>query len=116
MQETSSEILDRAFAALSDPTRRQIVMRLSEGEATVTELAEPFTISLPAVSKHIRVLERAGLIEQGRNAQQRPCKLVPERLRMVNEWLAHYGQLWDDRLDRLELHFETKPKKGKKKR
>lgn len=106
MNSTNSEILDRAFAALSDPTRRQIVMRLSEGPATVTELAEPFTISLPAVSKHIRVLERAGLIEQGRSAQRRPCTLVPERLRMVNEWLAHYGKIWDDRLDRLEMHFD----------
>lgn len=111
MNETSTEILDRAFAALSDPTRRQIVVRLSEGEATVTELAEPFEISLPAISKHIRVLERAGLIEQGRRGQQRPCRLVPERIRMVNEWLAHYGQLWDDRLDRLELHLESKGKR-----
>ncbi len=102
-----SEILDRAFAALSDPTRRRIVMRLADGEATVSELAEPFAMSLPAVSKHIRVLERAGLITQRRQAQRRPCNLVPERLRLVTEWLERYGALWEDRLDRLEAHLDS---------
>lgn len=101
-----TELLDRAFAALSDPTRRQIVSRLSAGEATVTELAEPFDISLPAVSKHIRVLERAGLIEQRRQGQRRPCNLVPERMQLVEQWLAQYSNLWEDRLGRLEQHLD----------
>lgn len=112
---TESEILDRAFAALSDPTRRQIVERLAQGEATVGELAEPFSITLPAVSKHIHVLERAGLIEQRRSAQRRPCNLVPERLRLVSDWLAQYGALWEDRLGRLESHLaNTTDSKGTK--
>lgn len=102
----TAEMLDRAFSALADPTRRQIVRRLAEGEATVTELAKPFKMSLPAVSKHIHVLERAGLIEQRRQGQRRPCNLVPERMRMVEEWLAQYGSLWEDRLDRLEAHLD----------
>ena len=111
---TDSETLDRTFAALADPTRRQIVMRLSRGEATVTELAEPFSISQPAVSKHLRVLERAGLIEQRREAQRRPCRIVPQRLRLVNDWLEQYEALWNERLDRLEAHLETVQKKEKK--
>ncbi|MGH2907114.1 MAG: ArsR/SmtB family transcription factor [Solirubrobacterales bacterium] len=108
-----SQILDRAFAALSDPTRREIVMRLAEGEATVTELAKPFAISLPAVSKHIRVLERAGLIEQRRQAQRRPCRIVPNRLREVTEWLEQYSALWDARLDRLTAHLDEIQKRPK---
>lgn len=103
--DTTSEILDNAFAALSDPTRRQMIRRLAEGEATVTELAEPFAISMPAISKHIRVLERAGLIEQRRQGQRRPCNLVPERLRMVEQWLAQYQTVWEDRLGRLQEHL-----------
>ena len=82
-----------------------MIRRLAEGEATVTELAEPFAISMPAISKHIRVLERAGLIEQRRQGQRRPCNLVPERLRMVEQWLAQYQTVWEDRLGRLQEHL-----------
>lgn len=90
------------FAALADPTRRAILARLAEGEASVTELAEPFAMSLPAISKHLKVLERAGLISRSREAQWRPCKLEPEPLRDVADWLAQYRTLWDDSLDRLD--------------
>jgi DNA-binding transcriptional ArsR family regulator len=90
------------FAALADPTRREILARLAEGEASVTELAEPFAMSLPAISKHLKVLERAGLISRGREAQWRPCKLEPEPLRDVADWLAQYRTLWDDSLERLD--------------
>jgi DNA-binding transcriptional ArsR family regulator len=110
---TESETLDRAFAALADPTRREIIVRLSSGEATVSELAAPFPISLPAISKHIRVLERAGLIEQRKQAQQRPCRIVPERLRLVNDWLEQYEALWSDRLDRLSVHLKDVQDKSK---
>lgn len=110
-----SEILDRSFSALADPTRRAILARLSHGEATVSELAEPFAISQPAVSKHLKVLEHAGLIERRRDAQRRPCRIVPERLRLVNNWLEQYEALWNDRLDRLEAHLETTKRKGKAK-
>jgi DNA-binding transcriptional ArsR family regulator len=94
--------LSTTFAALADPTRRAILARLSAGEATVTELAEPFDISLPAVSKHLKVLERAGLIERGREAQWRPCRLKAERLREVDEWMEQYRSFWEDRLGRLD--------------
>jgi DNA-binding transcriptional ArsR family regulator len=87
---------------LADPTRRAILTRLSRGEATVSELAEPFAISQPAVSRHLRVLKDAGLIEEGRLAQYRPRRLRPEPLREVSNWLDQYRKLWDDRLDRLE--------------
>ena len=90
------------FSALADPTRRAILARLAEGEASVTELAEPFAMSLPAISKHLKVLERAGLISRGREAQWRPCKLEPEPLRDVADWLAQYRTLWDESLDRLD--------------
>jgi DNA-binding transcriptional ArsR family regulator len=106
-------MLDRAFAALSDPTRREIVVRLSRGEATVSELAAPFSISLPAISKHIRVLESAGLIEQRRQAQTRPCRIVPEQLRLVTEWLEQYEALWSNRLDRLAGHLKDVQDKSK---
>jgi len=94
--------LSATFAALADPTRRAILARLSAGEATVTELAEPFEISLPAVSKHLKVLERAGLIERGREAQWRPCRLKAERLREVDQWMEQYRRFWEDRLGRLD--------------
>ncbi len=94
--------LDATFAALADPTRRAILARLAAGEATVTELGAPFAMSLPAVSKHLRVLERAGLIERGRDAQRRPCRLVAGRLREVSEWLDDYRRFWDESLDRLD--------------
>ena len=98
--------LSTTFAALADPTRRAILARLSGGEATVTELAEPFEISLPAVSKHLKVLERAGLIERGREAQWRPCRLKAERLREVDEWVDQYRRFWEDSLGRLDEYLK----------
>lgn len=94
--------LSATFAALADPTRRAILARLASGEATVTELAAPFHMSLPAVSKHLKVLERAGLIERGREAQWRPCRLRPEALKEVDDWVEQYRAQWEQRLDRLE--------------
>jgi DNA-binding transcriptional ArsR family regulator len=101
----SAEQLDATFFALADPTRRAILARLATGEKSVKDLAEPFAISAPAVTKHLKVLERAGLISQGRQAQWRPCKLEPKPLRDVSNWLEEYRQLWDDRLDRLEEYL-----------
>jgi len=97
--------LSTTFAALADPTRRAILARLTSGEATVTELAEPFAMSLPAVSKHLKVLERAGLIARGREAQWRPCRLDPAPLRDANEWLETYRQFWEESFDRLAEHL-----------
>jgi len=94
--------LSTTFAALADPTRRAILARLSSGEATVTELAEPFDLSLPAISKHLKVLQRAGLIAQGRKAQWRPCRLEGGPLKDVTEWLEHYRRHWDESFDRLD--------------
>ena len=99
--------LDRTFAALSDPTRRAIVERLADGEASVTELAAPFAMSLPAVSKHLKVLEKAGLISRGRKAQWRPCRLEPEPLKEASDWLEEYRRLWEERLDRLDEYLRT---------
>jgi DNA-binding transcriptional ArsR family regulator len=93
--------LSTTYAALADPTRRAILARLAAGEATVGELAEPFTMSLPAVSKHLKVLERAGLISRGRKAQWRPCRLKPEPLKDAAQWLDHYRRFWDGSFDRL---------------
>jgi DNA-binding transcriptional ArsR family regulator len=101
------EQLDRTFAALSDPTRRAIVERLADGEASVTELAAPFAMSLPAVSKHLKVLEKAGLISRGRRAQWRPCRLEPEPLKEASDWLEEYRRLWEERLDRLDEYLRT---------
>jgi DNA-binding transcriptional ArsR family regulator len=98
--------LDHVFSALADPTRRAILARLAEGEASVTELAEPFEMSLPAVSKHIKVLERAGLISRGREAQFRPCRLEPEGLKEASGWLAFYRRFWEGSLDRLAAFLE----------
>jgi len=94
--------LSATFAALADPTRRAILARLAAGEASVTELAEPFAMSMPAVSKHRKVLERAGLIAHGREAQWRPCRLEPARLKDVSDWVEEYRQIWEQRLDRLD--------------
>ncbi len=94
--------LSATFAALADPTRRAILARLVEGEAPVTELAEPFAMSLPAVSKHLKVLERARLIERSRHAQWRPCRLAPEPLQEVADWVERYRRFWEERLDRLD--------------
>lgn len=101
----AADHLSTTFAALADPTRRAILARLSSGESTVTELAEPFAISLPAVSKHLKVLERAGLIERGREAQWRPCRLKAERLREVDEWVDQYRKFWEDRFGRLDEYL-----------
>src|SRR5437660_8328111 len=90
------------FAALSDPTRRAILARLAHGEATVMELAEPFKLSLPGVSKHLKVLARAGLITQGRKAQWRPCRLAPAPLKDVADWVEHYRSVWEERLGQLD--------------
>jgi DNA-binding transcriptional ArsR family regulator len=94
--------LSTTFAALADPTRRAILARLARGQAMVTELAAPFNLSLPAISKHLKVLQRAGLIEQGRQAQWRPCRLRPERLRDVADWVGQYRRQWEDSFDRLD--------------
>ena len=97
--------LDALFTALSDRTRRDIVARLSTGEATVKELAEPYAMSLQAVSQHIRVLERSGLISQGRHRQTRPCRLEPEALEAALSWIEESRRTWSDRMDRLETHL-----------
>ena len=93
--------LSTTFAALADPTRRAILARLALGEATVTELAAPFDMSLPGISKHLKVLQRAGLIEQGRHAQWRPCRLQPQPLRSVADWVDQYRRHWEESFDRL---------------
>ncbi|GAK45795.1 transcriptional regulator, ArsR family [Tepidicaulis marinus] len=97
--------LSQTLAALADPTRRAILARLASGEASVSELAEPFDMSQPAVSKHLKVLEKAGLITRGRKAQYRPCKLDPGPLKDVAAWLEHYRQFWDESLGRLEAYL-----------
>ena len=98
--------LSYTFAALADPTRRAILARLAAGETTVTELAEPFHMSLPAVSKHLKVLERAGLISRGREAQWRPCRLEAGPLKDVDEWMERYRRFWDESLDRLDEYLQ----------
>jgi DNA-binding transcriptional ArsR family regulator len=100
-----TDVLDRTFSALSDPTRRAILTRLADGEASVTELAAPFAMSLPAVSKHLKVLERAGLISRGRRAQWRPCRLEVEPLKTAADWLEEYRAQWEVRLDRLDRYL-----------
>jgi DNA-binding transcriptional ArsR family regulator len=107
--------LNAVFGALADPTRRAILARLASGEVTVNELAEPFAMSQPAVSKHLKVLERAGLIARGRDAQRRPCRLRPESLKTVAEWVAHYEHFWTESFDRLDEYLKTlKAKEGQK--
>ena len=103
---SSPQQLDAVFAALADPTRRAIVTRLAEGEATVLELAAPFDISLPAISRHLKVLESAGLIARGRDAQRRPCRLNPDRLEAVSAWAEHTRRAWEQRFDRLEGYLK----------
>ena len=97
--------LNATFAALADPTRRAILARLASGEATVSELAAPFDMSLPGISKHLKVLQRAGLIEQGRQAQWRPCRLQPEPLREVADWVGQYRRHWEESFERLDAYF-----------
>jgi len=106
--------LSATFAALADPTRRAILSRLVTGECSVTELAEPFDMSLPAVSKHLRVLERAGLIARGREAQWRPCRIQGEPLKQVADWAERYRHLWEARLDRLDDYLRELTQKEKK--
>ncbi len=102
---TETDPLSLIFAALADPTRRAMLERLAQGPATVKELAEPFDISLPAISKHLKVLEHAGLIERGREAQRRPAQLKAEPLRNAADWLESYREYWEDNLDRLEAYL-----------
>jgi DNA-binding transcriptional ArsR family regulator len=104
--------LDTTFAALADPTRRAILARLASGEASVTELAEPFEMSMPAISKHLKVLERAGLIARGRAAQTRPCRLNAKPLHDVSEWVEQYRQFWEQSLDRLEEYLQELQAQG----
>jgi DNA-binding transcriptional ArsR family regulator len=106
--------LSATFAALADPTRRAILARLALGETTVGELAEPFEMSLPAVSKHLKVLEHAGLITRGREAQWRPCRIETQALKEVDDWLERYRRIWEERLDRLEDYIKTIQAKEKK--
>jgi len=98
--------LNLMFAALADPTRRSILGKLAERDATVNDLAEPFAMTQQAISKHLKVLERAGLISRSRTAQSRPCRLVPERLDLAVEWIERHRQVWADRFDRLDAHIE----------
>lgn len=102
----ASDPLSLTLAALADPTRRAILSRLSQGKATVGELAAPFDMSMPAISKHLKVLERAGLIERGRQAQWRPCRLRPEPLREASAWIEQCRAEWDDRFDRLDEYLQ----------
>src|SRR5246127_5934566 len=104
--------LTSTFAALADPIRRAILGRLVSGEASVTELAEPFQISLPAISKHLKVLERAALIARGRDAQRRPCRLRTEALREVSEWAEHTRRAWEERFDRLDQYLQQAQAQG----
>lgn len=111
------DILDATFAALADPTRRAILSRLANGEATVNELAAPFSMTQPAISKHLKVLERAGLISRGRAAQTRPCRLEAQALREASQWIERYRDLWEDSFDRLDMHLrkaQSAKRKGKK--
>jgi DNA-binding transcriptional ArsR family regulator len=110
----TADHLTETFAALADPTRRAILARLASGEASVTELAEPFKMSLPAVSKHLKVLERAGLIARSREAQWRPCRLEASPLKDVSDWVAHYRKFFDESFDRLDDYLEELKKKEKK--
>jgi DNA-binding transcriptional ArsR family regulator len=112
----TSERLDATFAALADPTRRAILARLASGEASVIELAKPFRISQPAISKHLRVLERAGLISRGRDAQRRPRRLEAQPLAEASSWLEHYRQFWGKRFQRLDALLEAMQASEKKAR
>ena len=109
----SPDRLDATFAALADPTRRAILARLARGDVSVTELAVPFDMSLPAISKHLKVLERAGLITRGREAQWRPCRLRPKALEAAAGWIERYRRLWDDSFDRLDEYVNQLKAKEK---
>ena len=107
----SPDRLNATFAALADPTRRAILARLASGETSVSELAEPFEMSLPAVSKHLKVLQRAGLIARGREAQWRPCRLAAGPLKDASDWLEHYRRFWEESFDRLEDYLRDLQKR-----
>jgi len=109
----ASDLLSVTFAALADPTRRAMLARLALGEASVTELAKPFDLSLPGVSKHLKVLQRAGLITQGRNAQWRPCRLEAGRLKEASEWVGEYRRFWDESFQRLDVVLQEMIKEEK---
>jgi DNA-binding transcriptional ArsR family regulator len=113
----ATDALSQTLSALADPTRRAILARLSQGAATVNELAAPFDISLPAVSRHLKVLESAGLISRGREAQWRPCELAPEPLKAVDTWLSKYRRHWEGSFDRMDAYLkqiQASEKKGKR--
>src|SRR4051812_1371563 len=110
----STDHLSRTFAALADPTRRAILTRLSRGETSVTELAKPFKMTLPGISKHLKVLERAGLIARGRDAQWRPCRLDAGPLKEIADWVEFYRQHWEQSFDRLDEYLHKLKKKEKK--
>ncbi len=110
----ASDHLSTILAALADPTRRAILARLATGQATVTELAAPFAMTMPAVSRHLKVLERAGLISRGREAQWRPCQITGAPLKDVADWVAHYQRFWTESLDRLDDYLRDVQKKEKK--
>jgi DNA-binding transcriptional ArsR family regulator len=115
-QHTSQDRLDATFSALADPTRRGILARLASGETSVSELAEPFEMSMPAISKHLKVLQRAGLIERGREAQWRPCRLSAGPLKDASDWLDRYRRFWEQSFDRLESYLrELQKRKAQKK-
>jgi DNA-binding transcriptional ArsR family regulator len=119
VQRMPPDRLSAIFSALADPTRRAILARLTAGEAAVTELAEPFAMSLPAVSKHLKVLERAGLISRGRDAQWRPCRLEPGALKDADDWLEQYRRFWEgsfDRLDEYLRELQPRPKRRSRKK
>jgi DNA-binding transcriptional ArsR family regulator len=110
----STDALSLTFSALADPTRRAILARLASGESTVKDLARPFKISLPAVSKHLKVLERAGLIKKSKAAQQRPCRLEAERLKEVSEYIERYREHWEQNFDRLDAYLQDLQQKDQK--
>jgi DNA-binding transcriptional ArsR family regulator len=114
MATIAAKRLDARFAALAHPTRRAILARLSKGEATVTELARPFTMSQPAITKHLGVLERAGLITRGRDAQRRPCRLRAEAIKEVADWAEGYREFWDESYERLDEYLDELKEKERK--
>jgi DNA-binding transcriptional ArsR family regulator len=109
----SERDLDAIFAALADPTRRAIIARLASGEASVMELVEPFNLTQPAISKHLKVLENAGLISRGRDAQRRPCRLEPQRLEQLAEWIGSYREFWEQSYERLDEYLQELKSKEK---
>lgn len=113
---TSQDKLNLTFTALADPTRRAILARLSQGEATVKDLAKPFDMSAPAITKHLKMLENAGLISRGREAQWRPCRLEADGLKDVADWIGEYRKFWEDSFDRLDAYLKTMTSRTEKKK